>query len=208
MEENKVKELFEKFDNEFSKDLQKEVYFDGNRRIDYTVSTGNRVIGIEVKGSNSGIYTTLGQLLIMKKTFSDLYLLAPLYFIKKIIKTIQELNLLNEIGLLMIAKNSLIILKRPEILGYYYKPNVKQRKARKLPKNSPTINVNDIEVFQHFKDKTFTVIDMMNEFQLSRPSAYLRISKLKKIGVIDTSRPLQNPRAYKFIKSIEEPKLL
>lgn len=213
MDEKKVKELFVKFDNEFKKILEREAFFDGGRRIDFITTVEGKTVGIEVKGSRSEIYGAIGQLLVMKKVFSDLYLLAPLAFIKKFLKTTEGMSLLNEIGILTIANNQLLILKRPEATNYYFKPNIDPKKPRllqpkKLPKEHLIINENDIEVYKHLKDKIFTVVDIMNEFQLARASAYIRIARLKKAGKIKEVNPLENPRAWKFIEPVEELKII
>jgi hypothetical protein len=209
MDEKKVKELFEKFDNEFNKILEREAFFDGGRRIDYIATVAEKTVGIEVKGSRSEIYGAIGQLLVMKKVFSDLYLLAPLAFIKKFIKTTESTVLLNEIGILIIAENQMLVLKRPETAHYYFKPNIDPKKSRllqskKLPKEHLIVNENDIEVYKHFKDKIFTVVDIMTEFQLARAMAYIRIARLKRAGKIKEVNPLENPRAWKFVEPAEE----
>jgi hypothetical protein len=213
MDEKIVKELFEKFDNEFNKILEREVFFDGGGRIDYIATAAGKTVGIEVKGSRSEIYGSIGQLSVLKKIFSDLYLLAPLAFIKKFLRTTEGMSLLNEIGILIIAENQLHVLKRPETTHYYFKPNSDPKKPKslqpkKLPKKHLVVNENDIKVYKHFKDKIFTVVDIMSEFRLTRAMAYIRIARLKRAGKIKEVNPLENPRAWKFIEPVEELKII
>jgi hypothetical protein len=212
MKESKVKEFFEKFNNHFDKILEHDAYFDGSRRIDYITIVGEKTAGIEVKGSRSELFGAIGQLLIMKKVFSELYLLAPLMFIKKFLKITDGIASLNEIGLLTISNNRLIVLKKPDAPEYYFKPRIDLKKLRavqpkKLPKEH-LVSENDRKVYQHFKERVFTVIDIMNEFQLTRAGAYMRISRLKRIGAITEENPLQNPRVWKFVKPVEEMKII
>lgn len=209
MNEPKIKESFENLENDFNKILERETYFDSSRRIDYITMIDEKTVGIEVKGSRSEVLGAIGQLLIMKKVFSELYLLAPWVFIKKFLKITDGIAPLNEIGLLTISNDKLIVLKKPDAPEYYFKPKIDPKKSRtiqskNLRKEQFIINENDIEVYKHFKDRVFTVIDMMNEFKLARAGAYTRISRLKRIGAIKEENPLQNPRAWKFVKPVEE----
>jgi len=150
--------------------------------IDYVSEDEGKVVGILVKGSRSNIYTTIGELFYYKKIFSHLYVAAPLNFVKKLILLIEHNPLYNDIGFITINNNAEIItIKKPQSKVYYFKL---PKRARKI-ENKITINNSDLEIMKKFEGKYFTVIDVMNAFNLSRKNAYRRIDRLKKVGVVD-----------------------
>lgn len=204
MNEEKLREFFEQLDHEFKIELKKEVPVLGGKRIDYTVKKGNQVIGIEVKGSRANIYNTIGQLFFMKTIFSELYLLAPLDFIKKLSQMIERTSFLNEIGLITLAENSITVLKHPTTKEYYYNPPLRQIKEKRMPKLHAVINENDIVIIKFFQNKLFTAADVSKELNLSRENAYRRIARLKRAGVIKQVETGINPKTYKIIKYTEE----
>lgn len=205
MNENKIRELFENGIHDFKTELQKDIPFYGNRKIDYTVKEGGLVIGIEVKGSRSNIYNTIGELFLMKQVFSHIYLLAPVNFIKKLTSVVGHTLLLAEIGLLAPDKNRIVVLKKPDVEEYYFKPLVKERKQPRSLKNHLLINENDIEILKKFKDRVFTAVDISKEFNCTRTNAYRRIARLKKSGTIEQVVGVGNPKAYRIIKYVDTP---
>jgi hypothetical protein len=207
MEEGDIKQKFEMFDNNFGKDVTKEFCYFGNQRIDYIVKTDKKVIGIEAKGSRSDIQSTIGQLFFMKQVFSELYLIAPLIFIKKIIGSCKDTNFLDGVGLITISKNSLVFLKHPQNAEYYFKGRIVERKTLRQSHEEYVINENDIEIIKHFYNKEFTIFDLMNAFKLRRDNAYVRIARLKRAGVLAIVNPSDNPRAYKITEYVDTPRL-
>jgi biotin operon repressor len=208
MNEQELSGFFDRFDNYFKAELKKEVLVFGGKRIDYTAKKGNRIVGIEVKGSRANIYNTIGQLFFMKTIFSDLYLLAPLDFIKKLSQITEGTPLLDEIGLITLADGSITVLKHPVNREYYYKQSIKQIKQKKLPKLQYTINENDIIIIKLFKNRGFTAADLSKELNISRENAYRRIARLKKAGVIRQIETGVNPKSYKVVRYVEEPEFI
>jgi hypothetical protein len=206
MEESIIKNKFENFDHDFKDNLQHEFCFFGNQRIDYVIKRDKKIIGIEAKGSRSDVKSAVGQLFFMKQVFSELYLLAPLNFIKKIISSCKETDFLENIGFITISKNSIVFLKHPQNLEYYFKPKATIRKGREIPYEECVVNENDIKIIKQFCNKTFTIFDLMSAFNLRRENAYARIARLKRGGVLEIVNPSDNPRLYKITKYVDTPK--
>jgi len=205
MNENKIKEIFEKTDHEFQNGLQKEFFITNTRRIDYISKKDNVIIGIEVKGSRSNLYSTIGQLFFFKKIFSHLYLLAPLNFIKKLTKIITGTPLFAEMGFLTMNKDRVMVIKKPDIDKYYFRPLEKPKEHKKPPRLQAIVNENDIEIIKKFQNKVFTAIDLSKEFNISRENAYRRITRLKKTGVIEELDKGSNPKVFRITKYVEQP---
>lgn len=205
MNEEKLKKLFEKSKHEFKDELQKEFSVSGTRKIDYISKKDDLVIGIEVKGSRSDLYGTIGQLFFFKKFFSHLYILAPLSFIKKITQTLQGTPLFNETGFLTINEDGLVSVKEPEIDSYYFQPSVKVKERKVLPRLQAIINENDIEIIKRFQNTIFTAVDISKEFNISRENSYRRINRLKKAGVIEELDIGNNPKTFKITKYVDKP---
>lgn len=208
MNEEKLKEKFEQLDHEFKIELKKEVLVFDRGRIDYTAKRGDKIIGIEVKGSRTKIYGAIGQLIFMKRFFSELYLLAPMNFIKKLNRMTEGIPFIDEIGLMTLAENSIIILKHPNSEKYYYNSPPKEIKQKTQPKLQAIVNENDVIVIKLFRDRVFTAADVSKELNLSRENAYRRITRLKKAGIIKQVETGSNPKSYKIVRYVEEPEFI
>jgi uncharacterized membrane protein len=207
MNEEKLKEFFEKRNHEFQGELQKEFPVSNTKRIDYISKKGDIVVGIEVKGSRSNLYSTVGQLFFLKKIFSHLYVLAPLNFIKKLTQAIAGTPIFAETGFLIINKDGLTIIKKPDVNKYYFRPLTKTGEKKRSPRPQAAVNENDIEIIKKFQNRVFTAIDVSREFNFSRENAYRRIARLKKTGVIEELDTGSNPKAFRIVKHIDQPVL-
>jgi hypothetical protein len=200
MNEIIVKRIFEKHCADFKIPIEKEVPVE-NGRIDYEILSENRHFAIEAKGSRSDEYSTIGQLINAKRTYSHIYLLAPINFLKKVWKILQETNTLTDIGLMTVTSKGLHILKKPDPGSYFYNSPLKSPKSEKSKKRYMFINENDVLIESHFKDQTFTIADIANKLGITMGKAYHRIIRLKAAGMVEEVPNGFYPKAYRFVKS-------
>jgi len=196
--ESIVKRIFEKHASDSKLTIIKNVPIEDDR-IDYEIVSGGKRFAVEAKGTRSDEYSTIGQLLNIKKTYSNIYLLAPLNFIKKVWKTLQETNNLTGIGIMTIGEKGVHVLKKPSPETYYYNQPVK------LPKKSMGkqmfINEKDIVVETKINNKNFIVSDVAKILSIPMTDAYHRVARLKSAGMIEEVSFGGHPKTYRFVKS-------
>lgn len=201
MNESIVKKLFDKHCSDFRIEAQKEVLVE-NGRVDYEVLFDGKRFAVEAKGTRSDEYSAIGQLLNAKRTYSHVYLLAPISFLKKIWVIFLETNTLKTTGLMTVTSKGLHILKKPDPETYYYKPPVKTSKTqKKSPKKWMFVNEIDIALESHFKNQVFTISDIAKKLNTSMSNAYHRIGRLKAAGMVEKMPYGNNPSVYRFVKS-------
>lgn len=198
MNEVIVKKFFEKYAIDSKIKIAKEVPVE-NGRIDYEILSDDKRFAVEAKGTRSDEHSTIGQLLNAKRTYSHVYLLAPISFLKKIWKILQETNTLTNIGIMTLGGKGLHILKKPDPETYYYNSPVKT--SKKSTKKYMFINEAEINLESNLRNKIFTVSDIAKTLKLSMANAYHRLARLKASGMIEEVPYGGNPKRYRFIKS-------
>jgi len=198
MNEVIVKRIFEKHCLDFKIPIEKEVPIEGGR-IDYEILSEDRHFAVEAKGTRSGEYSTIGQLINVKKTHSHIYLLAPINFLEKLWKTFQETNTLTTIGLMTVTRRGLHILKKPDPEVYYYKPPLNPPK--KSNQKWMFVNEYDVLIESYFKNQSFSVADVSKKLNITMGNAYHRIVRLKAAGMIEEVLNGFHPKSFKFVKS-------
>lgn len=199
MNEEYVKKLFEKHATNFRIVFEKEVPVE-NGKMDYEILSDNKRFAVEAKGTRSDEHSTIGQLLNAKKTYSHIYLLAPINFLKKVWNILQATNTLTRIGLMTVSTNGLHVLKKPDPESYYYNLPTKISR-KKLEKKHMFIKEIDIDIESCFKDQIFTISDIARRLNITMRNAYHRIARLKAAGMIEEVSSGNNPKTFKFIKS-------
>jgi len=197
MNEIIVKKVFEKHCSDFKIPIEREVPVE-NSRIDYEILSDGKHFAVEAKGTRSGECSTIGQLVNAKKTYSHIYLLAPMCFLEKLWKTLQKTNTLTNIGLMTVTSRGLHILKKPDPEVYYYKP---PKSPKKSTRKWMFVNEYDVLIESHFKDQLFTVADVSKKLNITMGNAYHRIVRLKAAGMIEDTLTGFHPKSFRFVKS-------
>jgi len=198
MNESVVKKLFEKHCAGANMIINKNVSAEDGT-VDYEIVFSEKRFGVEAKGTRSDVYSTIGQLLNAKRTYSHVYLLAPAGFIKKIWGILQETKTLTSVGLMAVGTDGVHIIKKPDSEIYYYKPPTKP--PTKPTKKHILVNETDISIETHFKSQPFTVSDIAKHLNKPMADAYHRIARLKSAGMIEEVSRNTNPKTYRFVKS-------
>ncbi|MDI6798446.1 MAG: winged helix-turn-helix domain-containing protein [Candidatus Aenigmarchaeota archaeon] len=198
MNEFIVKKIFEKHAKDFKINFAKEVPVE-NGKIDYEIFSSGKRFAVEAKGTRSDEYSTIGQLLNAKRTYSHVYLLAPVGFLKKVWKILKATNTITDIGLMTVSSKKLYILKKPDPKSYYYNPPVETPK--KSTKKRMFINEAEINLESILRSKIFTVSDIAKTLNISMAKAYHRLARLKAVGMVEEVLYGGNPKRYRFIKS-------
>jgi len=171
--------------------------------VDFNVLIDNKKCAIEVKSNKGKISNTLGQLILARKTFSHVYLLAPEPFLQKIEPLITGTKILKETGLITIKGGKFVFTKDPDPLKYYFNYNPpKRRKTFPQDRNYMTITDYDYRILVNYENKMFNVIDIMKKFNVTRVDAYKRIERLLKVGLIEELFPF-NPKSYRVTKIVD-----
>jgi len=197
MNEIIVKKTFEKHCSDFKIPVEREVPVE-NGRIDYEILSDGKHFAVEAKGTRSDEYSAIGKLVNAKKTYSHIYLLAPMRFLEKLWKTLQETNTLTNIGLMAVTSRGLHILKKPDPEVYYYKP---PKSPKKSTKKWMFVSECDVLIESHFKDQLFTVADVSKKLNIPMGNAYHRIVRLKTAGMIEDVLNGFHPKTFRFVKS-------
>jgi len=197
MNESVIKKLFEKNIGPKTNIVREALVENG--RVDYEIIFGKKRFAVEARGARSSEYSTIGRLVNAKRTYSHVYLLAPVNFLKKIWNTLQETSTLTDIGLMSVNNKGLHILKKPNPQNYYYKSPAKT--TNKSTKKHMFVNNADAAVELHFKNHIFTVSGVAKMLKTSMRDSYHRIKRLKAIGMIEEVPYGGHPKTYKFVKS-------
>jgi hypothetical protein len=163
----------------------------GDSIIDFIYKKGDKLIGVEVKGNNSDIIKTIGQLSNYYLYISHISLLAPKKFLNKFIEKVGENKVLRKLGeylgLLTLVGDKIITLKEPTNEKYY------AYITKKRPKIQSIILFDEIDKFIL---KTLTsplTFQLLNQLHLSEASIKNKLSKeglrkrlyqLEKLGFI------------------------
>jgi hypothetical protein len=198
MNEKIVKGFFERWLTGLNKEFEKDFSVTGGQ-IDYVVYDGEQIHGVEVKGTRSNIYVTVGQLINSLRTLSHVYLLAPMNYIKKIDKVISQSGISLPVGYIVPSKEGVVYLKKPTPQVYYYKKSDKVR--LKLPHTKQlVINESDIKILEVFKGKTLTVAGAAKVLNISMTNASHRLARLRKAKKIEELTDGSTyPKAYKIV---------
>ncbi|HKZ45153.1 MAG TPA: helix-turn-helix domain-containing protein [archaeon] len=198
MNESTIKKLFEKNAADSKIKIAKDVPIE-NDRIDYEILSSGKQFAVEVKGTRSDENSTIGQLLNAKRTYSHVYLLAPISFLRKVERILQETNALTNIGIMTIDSKGLSILKKPNPEVYYYKPPVKT--SKKSTKKHLFVNEAETNLESILKNKIFTVSDIAKTLNTSMANAYHRLARLKGAGMVEEVPHGGNPKKYRVVQS-------
>src|SRR3989304_2688606 len=91
MNEKTLQALFENF--LIKEKIQYERGFKAHAyTIDFKVNIDGKICGVEAKSSKGNTFYALGQLVLAKRTFSHIYLLAPQEFLEKIQNVVDGLG--------------------------------------------------------------------------------------------------------------------
>ena len=196
MQELKIKYIFENFLTEKKIPFERDFGIkDGT--IDYKTLLNDKISLIEAKSDRSNVFRTIGQIINAKRTCSDVYLVAPAVFIKKIKKTCEESGHPFNFGLIEIDKGNVNIIKQPE--GKYYFRN-KETKRRKTRPKGILVNEHDLAVLNDFEKQFFFISDISNKYKVSVSVAQHRVNRLRKACLIEETSDGGYPKAFKVIK--------
>jgi len=195
MEEYNSKKLFEFFLERNKIPFRREVHIK-KAIIDYKVEF-DRTSLVEAKGDRSDIFSAIGQLVNAKRTCSDVFLLAPSDFIKKLLDIDKETGVLSNIGLIEIQNNNINIIRRP--LGeYYYKEDDQKIRKPRIKQNGMYVNETDLNILNNFDN--FLIFDIIKKFNVSYSYAQYIVNRLKKAKLIEIANDGMYPLFFRVIR--------
>jgi hypothetical protein len=202
MKEKNLQDMFEKFLVKSNISYERE-YPCSSGYIDFKMETNNKICGVEVKSFQGSLPSTIGQLILIQKTFSHVYLLAPEEFIEKIQYLTLENGLLNNIGLITLKEGNFVFLKEPSSKSYYFNP-IEDRKKETSPKKTKNMMVCDLDlgIISTFQNRIFDYSSVIKEMKISRSNAHHRLKRLLRMGLIEEVSSF-NPKQYRVKKVVE-----
>lgn len=174
-----------------------------NGIIDFKVDIGEKSIGVEVKADRSNLFSALGQLMNIKRTFSDVYLLSTEDFYQTIYTILVEFGIQDKFGFIVLKNGKFITMSKPKTKEYYfnekfYHPPLKT-KTRTLVLDEQTI-----KFLEKHKCYPFICSDVAKELNIRMGLAQNRISSWKRFGLIENEPHLGLPKPFKVIKIPKE----
>lgn len=164
LKKDDVKKSFKEYIVKKKAEFKTEVRFD-NCIIDFLARIDNKWVGIEVKGETNNIFTTFGQLVNYNRFISHIYLCAPTSFIKKFEEIYSDSPIFAKIkdalGLIVVDRGSVKILKRPLNKEYYMKlpeRTVKKHTHHRLPRDGAELDETDENILNFLKVKQVATI--------------------------------------------------
>jgi len=195
MEEYNTKKLFEFFLQRNNIPFRREVYIK-KAIIDYKVEFDRPAL-VEAKGDRSNIFGAIGQLVNAKRTCSDVFLLAPSDFIKKILEIEKETGALPNIGIIEIQNNEINIIRKPQGEYYYNEDKQKIRKPR-AKQNGMYVSEMDLSILNDFDN--FLIFDIIKKYNVSYDYAQHIVSRLRRAKLVEVANDGANPRFFKVIR--------
>ena len=199
MNEKTLQDIFERYLISHNIPYERE-FRSQTHPIDFRIKINDKICGVEVKSSNGEVFNAIGQLIFAKRTFSNVYLLAPEEFLKKIQTEIENMS----VGVIMFKDGAFTFLREPVAPTYYFNQPQKQEKPmfqRSKSKNLLIVD-RDYSILLNFENKIFSCLDVINLFKSSRMEAYIRIQRLLKVGLIEEVSSL-NPKTYRVKKIVD-----
>jgi DNA-binding transcriptional ArsR family regulator len=171
--------------------------------MDFKIEIGGKTCGVEVKSLMGSIQTTIGQLVLAQKTFSNVYLLAPEEFIQEMENVVLETGVLANIGLIVFKEGGFIFLKEPLPKSYYFNP-IQKKRRRFLTPQSKTMSVGDLDlgIISTFENRVFDYNLLVSEIKISRSNANQRLKRLIKMGLVEEISS-DNPKRYRVKKVVD-----
>jgi len=201
MNEKEVRTLFEKWlvDNKIKFDSDVPII---DAVIDYVITLDGKRCAVEAKGIRSDFFNCLGQLINAKRTFSHVYLVAPLVFYKKISEAFDQTEH-NDFGYILTGASGIVVIKKANPPTYYVKNSdiklrKKPRKKREIEGKWHVITDSDAKILETFKDKHFNIFDVATALGISMTYAYAKVNRLRRMNLIKTV-DRNNPRTYQIL---------
>ncbi len=155
--------------------------------LDFLIRVGGKWCGVIVKGENSNIFTTFGQLVSQNRAISHLYLCAPEKFIERFkeeysgSQTFKELE--KSLGFIPIDDQVIKSIEQPSTKEYYFKiyeSTLKNNSVTKQKKNNIELDEIDKNILKHLKERGITTVwDIIKDqkFDLKYKNPYETINK-------------------------------
>lgn len=200
MNEITLQKIFEQFliqnKIEYEREFKTHYY-----TIDFKIRLGDKTCGVEAKSSKGNIFYMLGQLILAKKTFSHIYLLAPQDMIDKTQSVVESVG----VGIIAFKEGKFFFLKEPKPASYYF--NQPEKKDSKLDFQKPKrkniiIADRDYSILTNFENKVFSPLDVTKVMKITRSDAYARIERLLKVGLLEEESSF-NPKMYRVKKVVD-----
>jgi len=198
MDEKDLKLAFEQWLTVSGKQFHREFPINGGR-IDFVIDEEEKVCGVEIKGARANIYSTIGQLINALRTFSHLYLLAPIPLIEKIDQVLHGTGFQETIGYMTMEKNGFVYIKKASSPSYYFNSKIKIEKTPQ-PKIM-IVSDADMQILETFKQEPLTIASVSKLLNISMTHAHKRVSRLKKAKLIEEINTGGYPKAFKVVKT-------
>lgn len=171
-----------------------------NGVIDFKVDFDNKTAGVEVKADRAKLFSTVGQMMSAKRTFSDVYLLSTEEFYNAISEILVEFGLQNSFGFIIFKNNSFVTLSKPRVKEYYF--NSEYYKPRELKSKPKTLNTGPetITFLKKHLNEPFMCIDIVREFKMGMEGAYKVVSRWKRFGLIELLPNSGLPKFYRVLR--------
>lgn len=198
MNEITLQNLFENFlvknNIQYKREFKAHAYV-----IDFKVKLNEKNCGVEIKSSKGNIFHMMGQLILAKKTFSHIYLLAPQEMLERVQDVVESIG----IGVIAFKEGEFSFLKEPKPSKYYFNPPESSKKPEfQKPKAKSVIVVDkDYSILVNFENKTFNHSDVVKFLKISGIDAYARIERLLKVGLLKEESSF-NPKGYSVKKIV------
>ncbi len=164
--------------------------------VDFKVESSGKIVGYCVRTNKSNTYTTLGQLVAARLVFSDVILVAPLPFLKKVMRIGRGIPGLSVIGYATIVDGSVNFIKQPTAESYYFKGEL-NKKTEKAGTNA-RVTENDLKILGFFENETILVTTLSKKLGITINNSYNKLRRLKRMGVVEEVGD-SYPKAYKII---------
>jgi len=167
--------------------------------IDFKIEVDKKFIGVKVKADRSKVFSTIGQLLNAKRTFSDVYLLSTEGFYNEIYELLKEFGIQDNFGFIMFKNGNFITLSKPKVKDYYfnekyYKPS-KRKKTTTLKLDKDSINF-----LNKYKDEPFFCFTVAKEMKISMFLAQSKITGWKRFGLVENTPHIGLPKPFRVSK--------
>lgn len=165
--------------------------------IDYCIDWGGKKCGVEVKTNKSKVFWSVGQIVNAKNTFSHIFLLAPMSFLKKFEKIAKTILDTLNIGLMTFEAGNTKVVKEPLPPEYYFEAQDCLKKPKKKP-NCTFMTENDMEVLSMFENNIIQPFVLAKKMKMPVGNVYAKLSRLRRMGIIERIGE-GNPITFKII---------
>ncbi|MEM5829226.1 MAG: winged helix-turn-helix domain-containing protein [Candidatus Aenigmatarchaeota archaeon] len=203
MNEEEAKSIFLKYLQENKIEFFTEREFP-HCKPDFVFKKGNFWYCVEVKGDESDVKNTLGEIISYFTDFSHVFLCAPPIFLNTFINMLTinpELeNLRKKLGIILIDEKQVTIIKDAENkVFYYYNPTSLIKKSFKRKNNdSRPLDEIDLKILEYAREKPIFLLDA-HIFGLRYQTFYHRLKNLEKRGYL--KKAISNTSPVPFVRT-------